>query len=149
MVCLLLLADSGYDQLLREGQVALSAGRLYAARPPLERAVKVNPSGGAAWAALAQVYARLNFAMSGRTAAAKAESLAGKDPAVLRGLADYYVAAGDRARAAEYEERFAAAVAASDPAATLRAISLRIESKQPKLAIALAQKVLAAGDRAL
>ncbi len=71
-----------------------------------------------------------------------------KDPAVLRGLADYYAAAGDAARAADYEERYATAAAASDPSAILRAVSLRIESKQPKLAIALALKTLAAGDRA-
>ena len=147
-MALLFLADPGYDQLLRDGLVALKADRLDAARSDLERAVKVKPAGGEAWAALAQVYFRLNFAVSARNAAAKAESVGAKDPAVLRGLADYYAAAKDPAHAADYEERYATAAVASDPGAMLRAISLRIESKQPKLAVALAQKALARGDRA-
>jgi tetratricopeptide (TPR) repeat protein len=94
------------------------------------------------------VYVKLHFSVSARNAAAKAETLAGKEPAVLRGLADYYQAAGDAAHAAEYEERYVIAAGAKDPAAIQRAISLRIEAKQSKPAIALAQKALAAGDRA-
>jgi tetratricopeptide (TPR) repeat protein len=86
--------------------------------------------------------------MSAKNAATKAETLGGKDPAVLRGLADYYSAAGDAARAADYEERYAIAAGNSDLGAMARAISFRIQSKQPKLAIALAQKALAGSDRA-
>jgi Flp pilus assembly protein TadD len=148
ILCLLLGADPGYDQLLRDGLVALRANRLEDARASLERAVKIKPAGGEAWAALAQAYQKLNFGVSAKNAAAKAESVGGKDPAVLRGLVDYYAAAGDPARAAEFEERYAASAGARDPDAILRAVALRIQSKRPKLAIALAQKSLAAADRA-
>ena len=148
ILCLLLLADPGYDQLLRDGLAALHSSRLDAARSSLERAVKAKPDGGEAWAALAQVYVKLNFALSARNAAGKAEAVGAKDPAVLRGLADYYAAAHDPAHAAEYEERYAAAAGARDPDAILRVVTLRIESKQPKPAIALALKSLAAADRA-
>src|SRR5207302_1712175 len=107
-----------------------------------------KPDGGEAWAALAQAYSRLKFAVSARNAAAKADALAAKNPAVLRGLADYYAAAGDAVHAADYEERYALAAGAQDPDAITRAISLRIQAKQTKPAIALATKALAAGDNA-
>ncbi len=145
---LLFWAGPGYDQLLRDGLVAMKAGRMEDARLNLERAVKANPNGGEAWAALAQTYSRLNFAISARNAAAKAEALAAKNPAVLHGLADYYTAAGDKIRAADYEERYALAAGAHDPNAIAQAITLRIQAKQTKPAIALATKALAAGDDA-
>ena len=146
LLWLLFWADTGYDQLLRDGLVALKAGRLEDARSSLERAVKAKPDGGEAWAALAQAYSRLNFAISAHNAAAKAEALATRSPAVLRGLADYYTVAGDAARAADFEERYALAVGAHDPDAIARAVTLRIQAKQTKQAIALATKALAAGD---
>src|SRR5262249_3599861 len=104
------------------------------ARSDLERAVRVKPAGGEAWAALAQVYLRLNFAVSARNAAAKAEAAGGKNAMVLRGLADYYAVAGEPARAADYEERYAAAVGARDPDTIARAVTLRIQAKQAKAA---------------
>jgi cytochrome c-type biogenesis protein CcmH/NrfG len=107
MLWLLFWADPGYDRLLQDGLVALKTNRMETARSNLERAVKVKPDGGEAWAALAQTYVRLNFAVSAQNAAARAEALARKNPAVLRGLADYYAAAGDAAHAADYEERYA------------------------------------------
>ena len=143
---LLFWTDPGYDTLLQDGLVALHTNRTQEARSTLERAVKMKPDAGEAWAALAQVYARLNFTVSARNAAAKAETVGGKDPAVLRGLADYYAVAGDAAHAADYEQRYA--VAARDPGALARAVRLRLEAKQPKVAIALAVKGLAAGDSA-
>jgi Flp pilus assembly protein TadD len=145
---LLFWADPGYDQLLRDGLVDIKAGRLEDARSKLERAVKTKPDGGEAWAALAQTYSRLNFAISARNAATKAEALSAKNPPVLQGLADYYSAAGDAAHAADYEERYALAVGARDPDALSRAVALRIQAKQTKPAIALAAKALAAGDNA-
>jgi Flp pilus assembly protein TadD len=148
LLWLLFWADPGYDQLLRDGLVALKSGRMEEARSNLERAVRAKPDGGEAWAALAQVYTRLNFAISAHNAAAKAEAVGGKNPAVLRGLADYYTAASDSARAADYEERYALAAGARDPDAIVRAITLRIQAKQTKPAIALATKALAAGDSA-
>src|SRR5207248_1998857 len=108
-------ADPGYDRLLQDGLVALKTNSLEAARSNLERAVKVKPDGGEAWAALAETYTRLNFAVSAHTAAARAEALAAKNPNVLRGLAEYYAAAGDALRAADYEERYAVAAGSRDP----------------------------------
>jgi Flp pilus assembly protein TadD len=148
LLWLLFWADPGYDQLLQEGLVALKTNRMEDARSNLERAVKLKPDGGEAWAALAQVYTRLNFAISAHNAAARAEAAAAKNPAVLRGLADYYTAAGDAAHAADYEERYALALGARDPAALMRAVTLRIQAKQTKSAVALATKGLAAGDNA-
>ena len=148
ILCLLFLADPGYDELLRNGLAALSVSQLEEARSNLERAVKVKPDGGEAWAGLAQVYAKLNFAVSARTAAAKADTLARNNPAVLRGLADYYANTPDKARAADYAEHYWLAAGSHDREAILRAVSLRLEAKQPKPAIALAVKALAAGDRA-
>jgi tetratricopeptide (TPR) repeat protein len=141
-------ADASYDQLLRDGLVALKANRMDEARASLERAVRAKPDGGEAWAALAQAYARLNFAVSGRNAAARAEAVSAKNPAVLRGLADYYTATHESGRAADFEERYALAIGARDPDALARAITLRIEAKQAKAAVALATKALAAGDNA-
>ena len=59
---LLFWADPGYDRLLQDGLVALKTNRMETARSNLERAVKLKPDGGEAWAALAQIYVRLNFA---------------------------------------------------------------------------------------
>jgi tetratricopeptide (TPR) repeat protein len=148
MLWLLFWADPGYDRLLQDGLVALKTNRMETARSNLERAVKVKPDGGEAWAALAQTYVRLNFVVSAHNAAAKAEAVAGKNPAVLRGLADYYAAAGDAAHAADYEERYALSAGSRDPDAILRAVTLRIQAKEAKQAIALASKVLASGDNA-
>ena len=146
--CLLLRAESGYDDLLRAGLAAMQASQMTEARSSLERAVKLKPDGGEAWAALAQVYAKLNFAVSARTAAGKAEGLARSNPAVLRGLADYYAGTTDKTRAADYAERYWTAAGTSDREAILRAVSLRLEARQPKVAAALALRGLAAGDRA-
>jgi tetratricopeptide (TPR) repeat protein len=148
LLWLLFWADPGYDQLLQDGLVALKSNRMEDARSNLERAVKLKPDGGEAWAALAQTYTRLNFALSAHNAAARAEAVAGRNPAVLRGLADYYAAAGDAAHAADYEERYALAAGSQDPGAILRAVTLRIQAKQTKQAIALAVKLLALGDNA-
>jgi Flp pilus assembly protein TadD len=148
VLCFLLWADPGYDQVLRDGLSALRGDRIPEARTNLERAVKLNPNGGEAWAALAQVYYKLNFALSARNASAKAEALGAKDPATMRALIDYYTIAGDKSRAADYAERYAIAIGPRDADAILRAIELRIDAKQAKLAIALAQKTLAKGDRA-
>jgi Flp pilus assembly protein TadD len=148
LLWLLFLADPGYDQLLQQGLVALKTNRMEDARLKLERAVKLKPDGGEAWAALAQTYARLKFTVSAHNAAARAEAVAGKNPAVLRGLADYYVAAGDSTHAADYEERYALAAGARDSDAILRAVTLRIQAKQAKQAIALALKALVLGDNA-
>jgi Flp pilus assembly protein TadD len=132
ILTLLLLADPGYDQLLRDGLAALEANQTQQARVSLERAVKLNANGGEAWAALAETYFKLNFAVSARTAATRAEALARTQPLLLRQLANYYeIAAGSR-----------------DRDAVLRAVSLRLEAKQARLAIPLAVKGLAAGDRA-
>lgn len=145
---LLFWAGPGYDQLLQDGLVAMKAGRMDDARLNLERAVKAKPDGGEAWAALAQVYFRLNFAISARNSASKAETFAAKNPAVLRGLADYYAVAGDAGRAADYEERYALAMGVKDPNAVSEAVELRIRAKQTKAAIALATRALASGDNA-
>jgi Flp pilus assembly protein TadD len=145
---LLFWPDADYEQLLRDGLAAIQANRIEDARSNLERAVKAKPDGGEAWAALAQVYSRLNFAVSARTAAAKAEAVAAKNPAVLHGLAEYYAAAGDATHAADYEERYALAIGALDPDAIGHVIALRIQAKQAKSAIALAAKALASGENA-
>jgi Flp pilus assembly protein TadD len=74
--------------------------------------------------------------------------VAAKNPAVLHGLADYYAAAGDATRAADYEERYALAIGTLDPDAIGHVIALRIQAKQAKSAIALAAKALASGENA-
>jgi tetratricopeptide (TPR) repeat protein len=146
LILLLFWADANYGQLLRDGLVALRANRNEDARNSLERAVRAKSDGGEAWAALAQAYARLNFTVSARNAAARAEAVSAKNPAVLRGLADYYASVHESGRAADFEERYALAIGARDPDAMARAITLRIQAKQAKAAVALATKALAAGD---
>ncbi len=148
ILTLWLLADPGYDQLLREGLASLKADQTAQARASLERAVKLNANGGEAWAGLAQIYFKLNFAVSARNAASKAEALARTQPEVLRDLADYYSLTSEKTRAADFAERYWTAAGSHDRDAILRAVSLRLEAKQTKLAIDLALKGLAAGDRA-
>jgi tetratricopeptide (TPR) repeat protein len=157
ILCLLLAAGPdavtgaapAYDDLLRGGRAALQANRFEEARKQLEEAVKVKPEGGEAWAALAQAYFKLNFAVSAKTAAGKAEAASRANAGVLPVLADYYFQAGEPVRAADCAERYAATLKGPAGAEALgQAAQYRLAAKQPKPAIALAQKALAMGDQA-
>jgi Flp pilus assembly protein TadD len=136
-----------YDQLFEGGRAALTENRLREAQATLERAVKLKPASAEAWLALAETYRKLKQTTPAHTAAVKAEALGKGDPAILRGLSTYYSDAGDLARAADYEERYAAVVP-EDRDAFPRAIALRLQARQAKLAIVLAQKAVAVEDRA-
>jgi len=100
-IALLLLANPGsFDELLRSGLIALNENDLATAQKQLEAASKIQPGRAEVWLALAQTYWKRQQPKLADAAAAKAEPLAGENPAILRGLALYYSEAGHYAKAA-------------------------------------------------
>ena len=149
LIGLLFWADGvSYDQLIQGGRSALRENRLREAQAAFERAVKVKPESAEAWLVLAETYRKMKLATQARFAALRAEGLAKNDPSILQGLSTYYADAGDPAKSADFADRYAAAAGASDPEAAPRAMVARLQAKQPKLAIALGVKALAAQERA-
>jgi tetratricopeptide (TPR) repeat protein len=148
VLLLLLFADSAsFDAVFRMGLTALSQNQLTAARGQLETAAKLKPTNPRVWLALAQTYRKLKEDASSLAAIAKAESLAGDDPATLHGLAFLYSETGNYEKAASFEARYAG-LTPNDPNATARAAELYLKAGKPQPGIELAAQALAKEDRA-
>lgn len=145
---LLLFADpASFDAVFRAGLTALSQNQLAEARDQLETASKLKPADPRVWLALAQTYRKLKEDASSQAAIAKAEFLAGDDPATLHGLAFLYSETGSYEKAASFEARYAG-LTPDDPNAVARAAELYLKAGKPIPAIELAAQALAVGDRA-
>jgi tetratricopeptide (TPR) repeat protein len=145
---LLLWADpAAFENTLRAGLEALHGNDLPVARARLEEASRMQPGSPQVWLGLAQTYWKLQLPDLARSAATKAESTAPDSPLVLHGLAYFYSETADPAKAAPLEARYAEK-APADHDAFPRAIDLYLQARQPKPAIALAERALALEDRA-
>ena len=87
---LLLAAPATFEESFRAGLLALQRNDLTAAETNLEAAAKLAPGNGRVWVALAQTYWKLKENVKADAAAAKAETLAPRDPLVQSSLAIYY-----------------------------------------------------------
>jgi len=134
-------AKADYETVVREGLLALKAGRLAEARNRLESAAEMRPDEPRLWVALAQTYVKAGEGELAKEAAAKAEALAPDHPAVLHGLAVYYAESGEWLAAAKREARFARSQP-DDLAAALRAAQLYLRAERPAEAAALAEWAL-------
>lgn len=145
---LLLFADpNSFETVFRAGLTALSQNQLSAARAQLESASKLKPDDARVWLALAQTYRKLKAEASSQAAIAKAESLAGNDPATLHGLAYLYSESANFEKAALFEARYAG-LSPGDPNAAPRAVELYLRAGKPEAAIALAVATLGKSNRA-
>jgi len=145
---LLLFADAAsFEATFRAGLTALSQNQLAAAQAQLEAAAKLKPADAHVWLALAETYRKLKQDESSQAAIAKAESLAGNDPATFHGLAFLYSESGNYEKAASFEARYAA-LALNDSNAAARAADLYLKAGMPQPAIELATQALAKEDRA-
>ena len=140
-----------FEESFRAGLLALQRNDLNAAETNLEAAAKLAPGNGRVWVALSQTYWKLKENVKADAAAAKAETLAPRDPLVLSSLAIYYAESG---RAAE-SRRCAGPIFVAGPAGCRRprtAESLYFEAAQPLLQqgkFAEAIAILSAGTKHL
>ena len=145
---LLLFADAtSFETTFRAGLTALSQNQLATAQAQLEAAAKLKPGDARVWLALAQTYRKLKQDASSQAAIAKAESLAGNDPATFHGLAFLYTESGNFEKAALFEARYAGLVP-NDRNAAPRAAELYLRAGKPQSAIELATQALSKEDRA-
>lgn len=161
LLCLLLLGPivNGPQQdanLLQQGLLALQHGNLQRARTDLEQAGHLDPKNPYVWSSLAEVYWRLKQPKLASNAAERAESLGSENPIISHALAMYYSEAGQFARAAKLEQRFAESPRA-DPNALSRAAELYLragdpqsawqtDKTDPQIAFDWAQVLLRSGD---
>jgi tetratricopeptide (TPR) repeat protein len=150
LLVLILVAAQGadsFEDLLREGLLALHRSELPAARARLERASKLKPGDARVWLGLAQTYRKSGDPKRAAPAAERTARLGPADPVILHGLAIYYSESGEWAKAAAFEARYAER-APRDTDAPARAAAFYLQAGQAKSAIELAQKALAADNRA-
>ncbi len=138
---------SASHTLLQQGLLALDRGDFTAAAASLEKASRLDPKDPRIWLGLAQTYWKSGRAEPARQAADRAVALGPDDPVILHGMAIYHSEAGDWAKAADLEARYAER-APADRQAYARAVSFYLDAGQPKPAIELAKKALASEDRA-
>jgi Flp pilus assembly protein TadD len=129
---LLLAAPATFEEVFRDGLLALQRNDLTAAETNLEAAAKLSPANGRVWIALSQTYWKLKQNAKADAAAAKAETLAPRDALVLKSLAIYYGESGHALKSADAQTRYAALVP-QDAAARERAESQYFEIAQPLL----------------
>lgn len=99
----------------------------------LEQAGHLDPKNAFVWSSLAEVYWRLKEPKLSSNAAERAESLGRDNPVIWHALAMYYSEAGQLARAAKLEQRYAGSPRA-DPAARSRAAELYLQAGDPQTA---------------
>lgn len=121
-----------FDQVYREGLIALQGNQLEAAEEKLAAAAKLQPGNGRVWVALARTYWKRHEAGKAEDAAEQAARFGSGDGVVLQNLATYYAEAGDRLKAADAQARYAA-LHADDQDASARAAALYFEATQPLL----------------
>jgi tetratricopeptide (TPR) repeat protein len=118
-----LAAQDSFEAEFRRGLVALNSNDLAQARRSLENASRLKPDHALVWAALAQTYLHGREMKRANEAAERAAALASSYPTASHALAMFYSEAGDYAKAADWERRFASGPAA-DPLAGARASHL-------------------------
>jgi tetratricopeptide (TPR) repeat protein len=144
---LLWAGQSSFETLFRSGLAALQQNQLATAQAQLEAAAKLKPDSPEVWLALAHTYHKLDKAGAAESAIGKAASLAGNDPAALKGLALYHSEAGNYEQAAEFSARFAR-LTPEDASAAARAAELYLKARRPEPAINLVNRALQIEDRA-
>jgi tetratricopeptide (TPR) repeat protein len=139
------LAQPSAQDDLRQGLVALNQNDLVHAREFLEKAAKADPRGAVAWVALAQTYMKSGQKDMAVEAAGRAEEFGAEMPPVQHALAMLYAGAGDMAKAAEWERRFAAAPGAGAQTAA-SAAALSLEAGQAAEAVKWAEAAVRGAD---
>jgi len=129
---LFLAATATFEESFRAGLLALQRNDLSAAQANLEAAAKLAPDNGRVWVGLAQTYWKLKASGKADEAAAKAESVAPRDPLVQSTLAIFYGESGRGVKAAEAQARYSALVP-QDTQARERAEALFFEAAQSLL----------------
>lgn len=137
---------ANFDAHFRLGLVALNDQDLSNAVSSLNRASQLRPTHAQVWLALAQTQWKSRNRKLAAEAAARAEKLSAKDPVTLHGLALFHSEAGNWAKAAVLESRYATSAGNRD--AVVRAVSFYLQAGQPKPAIELAGEALAKEKRA-
>ena len=105
----LAVAGQTFQELFRNGLVALQRNDLEAAELSLRSAAELEPKNARVWVALSQTLWKRKDAVKAEEAAGKASGLAGQDSVVLRSLVIYYSESSQLLKAAEAQARFAAA----------------------------------------
>lgn len=108
---------------LEQGLTFLRDGKLTDARTAFEEVVREDPKNSFAWVSLAETCRRLHDPAAAGDAARKAEQFGAEVPPVDHALASFYTQQGQLARAAAFEEKYAASPKA-DPQAGLRTAEL-------------------------
>lgn len=128
----LLLAAAGFDELFRDGLLALRRNDLKTAETNLTAAAKLAPSNGRVWIALAQTYRKLTEPAKSEQAAAKAAQLSPNDALVQKSLAIFYTESGQGLKAAEAQTKYSI-LTPQDAPIREKAESLYFEAVQPLL----------------
>jgi tetratricopeptide (TPR) repeat protein len=113
----------GQPPALQDGLTLLRDGKLAEARISFEKALQTDPRNAFAWVSLAETCRRLGDTDAAQAAALKAEQSGTNIPPVDHALASFYAQQGQLARAAAFEEKYAASPKA-DPQAGLRTAEL-------------------------
>ena len=108
---------------LQQGLFALRDGKLTEARTDFQQALKADSKNAFAWVSLAETCRRLGDESTANDAAQKAATFGVTVPAIDHALAAFYTQEGQLARAAAFEEKYAASPKA-DPEAGLRTAEL-------------------------
>ncbi len=131
--------------LLKKGLLELQQGRLTEARADLLEASKSDPRNGYVWSALAEVYLRNHEPVLAASAAAQAEKYSQDNPLLSHALALYYSRAGEYAKAAADERRYAGSQGA-DPAANTRVARWFLQAADVQAAVPFAEKAAASDE---
>lgn len=108
---------------LQQGLIALRDGKLAEAKTSFEQAIKDDPKNAFAWVSLAETCRRTGESSQASDAARKAEEFGGVNPTIDHALAAFYTQSGDLAKAAAWEEKYAASPKA-DANAGMRTVEL-------------------------
>jgi len=136
-----LLAAQSTPDGLRQGLAALNKNDLVHAREFLERAAKLDPQSSLTAVALAQTYLKIGQKNLAAESAGRAEQLGAGTPSIQHALALFYAEAGDLAKAAEWERRFASTPGAGAQAAA-NAAALSLNAGQSAEAVKWAETAL-------
>lgn len=131
---------------LRDGLLALRDGNVSVACARLESAARAEPSNAVVWAALAQAYVKSQRREEAVKAASEAERLGSGDPAIQHALAMFYAGVGEPAKAAGFEQKYAASQQA-DEDALARAARLYLRGGDAPHAVEAARAALARHDQ--
>ena len=145
-ILLLLFAPfSEASELFQKGLLELRQGQFTEAREDLRGASQSDPENGFVWSALAEVYLRTHEPGQATAAAARAEKYSKDNPLLSHALALYYSRAGEYAKAAAAERRYAGSGGA-DAAANARVARWYLAADDAIAAVPFAQKAAGADE---